>query len=401
MPTQSAPRQARVALIHEWLTDWGGSESVLAAIAGTLERPDLFALIDFLAAEDRARLPVSKIETTYLQKLPFSRTHFWNYLPLMPFAIEHFDLRGYDTIISSSHAVAKGALTTAEQLHVSYVHSPMRYAWDLHHEYLDDYGLNRGLKGFIARWIFHRLRQWDRQTANNVDLFIANSRYVAQRIWRTYRRPSCVIYPPVDVDNFDYCERKDDYYLSVSRLVSYKRVDLIVEAFRGLPERKLIVIGDGPEAARLKANCPANVSFLGHQPITVVRETMAKAKAFVFAATEDFGITPVEAQACGTPVIAYGRGGALETVRDINREGASPTGIFFPQQTPASLREAILRFETVAPELRPDNCRRWAETFSATRFNRQFTEILEAARTHWCKNPELVERLVAASAPIA
>ena len=380
-----------VEYVHEWLTEWGGSEDVTRAMLHAVPAQALHATIDFLTPENRARFGGVPLHTTFLQRLPFVRTRFWNYLPLTPLAVETHDLRGADVIVSSSHAFAKGVLTTAEQLHVSYVHSPMRYAWDLHHQYLQDYGLDRGPKGLLARYLFHRLRQWDRHTANNVDLFLANSRHVQRRIWRAYRRPSRVLYPPVAVRRFAFEPRKGDYYVTVSRLVSYKRIDLLLEAFRAMPQRKLVVIGDGPEAPRLRAMCPPNVELLGYQPGEVVQQYLGGARAFVFAALEDFGISPVEAQACGTPVIAYGVGGATETVRDL-RSAAQPTGLLFPEQTPDSLREAVLAFEEASID--PQDCREWAETFDESRFEVGWRGVLQQAWEAWSREPASVEALL-------
>jgi glycosyltransferase involved in cell wall biosynthesis len=382
----------RTAVVHEWLTDWGGSEDVTRAMLQCLPGASLHATIDFLSDADRGRLGASP-HTTFLQNAPFVRKRFWNYLPLMPLAVETHDLRSADIIVSSSHAFAKGVLTTGEQLHISYVHSPMRYAWDLHHQYLADYRLDRGGKGMLARYMFHRLRQWDRQTANNVDLFLANSHHVRRRIWRSYRRPAHVLYPPVALDRFSVQERKDDYYVTVSRLVSYKRVDVMLEAFRGLPGHELVVIGDGPELERLRALCPPNVKLLGWQPDEVVRQHLQAAKAFIFAAHEDFGISPVEAQACGTPVIAYGVGGATETVRDA-RAASSPTGLLFHEQTAASLAQAVQEFEAGGAAIAPRDCRAWAETFGEGRFREQFTRLVDRTWQAWRDDPGSVERLV-------
>lgn len=377
-------------LAHEWLTEWGGSEDVTRLMLDCFPGSSLSATINFLSAKNCARLNVTDIQTTFLQRAPFVEKRFWNYLPLTPLAIESLDLRHADVIISSSHAFAKGVLTTAQQLHISYVHSPMRYAWDLHFQYLQDYGLDRGLKSWLARWIFHRLRLWDRQTANNVDLFLANSRHVQQRIWRTYRRPSRVLYPPVRIDSFKAQEKKEDFYVTVSRLVSYKRVDLIVDAFMAMPSRHLVVIGDGPEASALKQRCPANVTLLGWQPDDVVGQYLAAAKAFIFAAHEDFGISPVEAQACGTPVIAYGVGGAAETVRDV-RQFAAPTGLLFHDQTAGSLVEAVEEFERVSGQISAQACRAWAEKFSEDNFRQSFTALVNETWDCWSADPASVE----------
>ena len=388
----------KVHIAHEWLTEWGGSEDVTRLMLDCLPGASLSATINFLSAINRARLNVSDIQTTFLQHAPFVEKRFWNYLPLTPLAVESLDLRHANLIVSSSHAFAKGVLTTAEQLHISYVHSPMRYAWDLHFQYLKDYRLDRGLKGALARWIFHRLRLWDRQTANNVDLFLANSHHVRQRIWRTYRRPARVLYPPVRVDDFKPQGQKDDYYVTVSRLVSYKRVDLIVDAFAAMPGRKLVVIGDGPELVALKARCPANVVLMGWQPDDVVQQHMAAARAFIFAAHEDFGISPVEAQACGTPVIAYGVGGATETVRDV-RQMPEPTGLLFPHQTAASLAEAVEDFERLSGQISPEACRQWAEGFSEARFKREFLTLVDEAWTCWKDDPQTLEQRMMKTAP--
>lgn len=379
-----------IHIAHEWLTEWGGSEDVVRAMLECLPEAKLSATINFLSAENRGRFKVADIQTTFLQHMPFVEKRFWNYLPLTPLAVESLDLSDADLIVSSSHAFAKGVLTTAEQLHISYIHSPMRYAWDLHFQYLRDYGLDTGIKGHLARWVFHRLRMWDRQTANNVDLFLANSDHVRQRIWRTYRRPARVLYPPVKVEKFGLQHEKDNYYVSVSRLVSYKRMDLIVEAFRAMPGRKLVVIGDGPQMRSLQAHRPPNVTLMGWQTDEVVRQYLANARAFVFAAHEDFGISPVEAQACGTPVIAYGAGGSVETVRDV-RTRPEPTGLLFEQQTAASLMQAIEVFEKLAARIEPDACRLWAETFSEVRFAGQFKALIETSWDEWKSDPQSLE----------
>lgn len=354
----------------------------------------LYATIDFLSEQDRARLGNRSIRTTFLQRAPWVRKGFWNYMPVTGLAVEGHDVGEADMIISSSHAFAKGVLTRGDQPHISYVYSPMRYAWDLHHEYLRDYKLDRGLKGVLARYLFHRLRIWDRQTSHNVDLFLAISRHVQQRIWRTYRRPSRVIYPPVRTDQFTVQAQKEDHYVTVSRLVSYKRIGMMIEAFRAMPARKLIVIGDGPEMPALKANCPPNVTLMGWQSDEVVGQHLRAAKAFVFAAHEDFGISPVEAQACGTPVIAYGAGGSLETVRDLHT-ASRPTGLLFAQQTAACLAEAVDFFESAGPVFDPLVCREWAERFSEARFKQQFSACVDQAWSLWQRDPQGLEAALA------
>lgn len=380
-----------VAVVHEWLIEWGGSEDVTRAVLACLPQARLFATVDFLSPQARSRLSAPEIRTTFLQRAPWVRTRFWNYMPLTPLAVEAHDLRGSQVIVSSSHAFAKGVITTGEQLHVSYIHSPMRYAWDMHHQYLADYQLNLGIKGMLARHLFHRLRLWDRQTANNVDLFLANSRHVQRRIWRTYRRPSRVIYPPVRTNEFCLgAAPKEDFYVTVSRLVNYKRIDVMLEAFRLLPARRLVVIGDGPEMAALKAKCPPNVTMMGFQPDDVVKRHLQAARAFVFTAHEDFGISPVEAQACGTPVIAYGAGGSLETVRGMHIS-KRPTGLLVPRQTAASLAQAVEDFERAGDVFDPDACREWAEQFSEARFHREFKDCVDRAWDLWQRDPRMIE----------
>ena len=287
----------------------------------------------------------------------------------MPLAIEQLDLSKYDLVISSSHCVAKGILTGPNQVHISYVHSPIRYAWDLQHQYLKEAGLTKGLKGWIAKIILHYMKIWDTRTSNGVDYFIANSQFVAKRIWKCYRRKADVIYPPVDVEAFEYCDKKDDFYLTASRMVPYKKMDLIVEVFTKMPDKKLIVIGDGPDFDKIQkiAQGHSNIKLMGYQPFKVLKDHMQRAKAFVFAAEEDFGITPVEAQACGTPVIAYSRGGALETVRGLDIKDR-PTGVFFDKQDKDSLIKAINYFEENKGKIQYKNCRENALSFSIDNF---------------------------------
>ncbi|MBC7853337.1 MAG: glycosyltransferase family 4 protein [Pirellulaceae bacterium] len=359
--------QPKLAVVHEWLDSYAGSEKVVEQLLHSFPQAELYALVDFLAAKDRGMLLGREIHTSFIQRLPLAHRLFRNYLPLMPLAVEQFDLADYDVILSSSHAVAKGVLTRNDQLHISYVHTPIRYAWDLHHQYLREAKLTWGLQSLIARLTLHYLRLWDRASADRVDVFVANSRYVAARIEKTYRREAQVIYPPVDVDSFTFQERKEDFYLAASRLVPYKRVDVIVEAFRLMPSRKLVVIGDGPQLSRLKKRATANIELLGFQDNATLQSQMASARAFVFAADEDFGIMPVESQACGTPVIAFGRGGTRETVI------AGQTGCFFESQTPEAIVSAVEQFESESFD--SYLIRGNAERFSTQRFRREI-EVL-------------------------
>ena len=365
----------RVALVHEWLVDYSGSERVFEQLIEMFPDADLFSVVDFLPESLRWFIKNKPVKTTFIQNLPRAQKSYRSYLPLMPLAVEQHDLSGYDLVISSAHAVSKGVLTGPRQLHISYVHSPMRYAWDLQHQYLRESGLDRGLKGWAAKWFLHKLRLWDLRTANGVDCFVANSRFIGKRIAKTYRRESDVVYPAVDIEGFAYVDRKEDFYVTASRFVPYKRVDIIVEAFAAMPDRTLVVIGDGPDNDKVRAKAGPNVSFLGYAPKAELRDHLQRAKAFVFAAEEDFGIVPVEAQACGTPVIAFGRGGALETVNGLDT--TAPTGVFFDEQSAASIRLAVDAFESNSARILPVACRANAERFGAIRFRAEMATIIE------------------------
>lgn len=362
----------RVAVVHEWLTAIAGSEKVVEQLLILYPDADLFVVYaDPATVTNTKFLRERRISMSFIGKLPRASTSYRSYLPLMPLAVEQFDLSSYDIVISSAHAVAKGVLTGPDQLHISYVHSPIRYAWDLQHQYLRESGLDKGIKGWLAKWFLHKIRIWDYRTAAGVDHFVANSKFIGRRIRKVYGRSSDVIYPPVDVAAFEFFAEKEDFYLTASRMVPYKRMDVIVAAFSQMPEKRLVVIGDGPDMAELKAMAGSNVQFLGYQPFEELRSHMQRARAFVFAAEEDFGITPVEAQACGTPVIAFGKGGSLETVVD-SPDPAKRTGVWFSEQSPGSLREAVARFEMLDVPVSPVICRRHAEGFSVSRFRDEF-----------------------------
>lgn len=368
----------KIAIVHEWLTTHAGSEKVLEGMIRLFPNADLFGVVDFLQEPDRAFLQGKAPKVTFIQRLPLARSRFRHYLPLMPLAIEQLDLSSYDLILSSHHAVAKGVITGPNQLHISYVHSPMRYAWDLQHQYLRESGLDRGLKGWITRYLLHRLRLWDQASANRVDHFLSNSEFIKKRIWRCYRREAAVIHPPVEVSRFEAQRSREDFYLAASRLVPYKRMDLIVTAFSQTPHRKLIVIGDGPEMGKIRTLAGPNITLLGYQDDEILKAHLEKAKAFVFAAEEDFGILPVEAQAAGAPVIAYGKGGALETVIPLkNFHNAPPSGLFFKEQTVESLLEALAQFEAAETAFNPSAIRLHAEKFSAERFLEAYSDFVK------------------------
>ncbi len=379
----------KYALVHEWLTPkaTGGSELVVQEILNHVDA-DLYALIDFESSNCKSYLYQRQIGTTFLQHLPNVRNGVQKYLPLLPLAIEQLDLRQYDIILSSSHAVAKGVLTTPEQLHICYCHSPMRYAWDLTFDYLRYSKLGHGVAGWVTRYLLHRLRQWDVLSANRVDYFIANSQHTARRIWRCYRREATVIYPPVNIEAFPFFPQKEDFYLTVSRLVSYKQVSLIVRAFNQL-QRPLVIIGTGGEMKKIREIANSNIQILGWQPDDVVKKYMARARAFVYAACEDFGIALVEAQACGTPVIAYGAGGALETVRDLRSNVNTGTGLFFKTQTEAALVEAVEKFEMYQNSINPEYLRSHAAQFSPQIFAQRYLDLINNCQN---KRPSLLGR---------
>lgn len=360
-----------IAIVHDWLVTYGGAEAALKAMLEIWPEAGLFTLIYDAEGPCRAVVGDRPVRTSFLQHLPLSKKSHRSYLPLMPLAIEQLDLSGFDVVLSSSHAVAKGVLTGPDQLHISYIHSPIRYAWDLQAEYLRAVGLERGLRGGLARALLHYIRIWDSGTNDRVDHLIANSQFIARRIEKLYRREAAVIHPPVDTETFTPGGGKGDYYATASRIVPYKKIGLIVRAFSETPERKLVVIGDGPDLPKIRAGAGANVEFLGFQPVEVLREHLRRAAAFVFAAEEDFGIAPVEAQACGTPVIAFGKGGALETVID------GETGLFFRDQTVPGLIEAVREFERRSGSFDPRRIRQNALRFGKEPFKSSLGRFVE------------------------
>lgn len=358
------------ALVSDWYYVNGGAEKVIHSINAIWNDFDHFALIDFLNDEDRKFiLNGKKVKTSFIQKFPTVKKNHRKFLQLFPIAIEQFDLSDYDLIISSSSAVAKGIKVKKEQLHICYCHSPMRYAWDLREQYLEDAGLTKGLKGLYTKFVLDKMQKWDLSNSENVDYFIANSKHIAQRIKKTYDKDSVVIYPPVDVDFFTLEEEKEEYYLTASRLVPYKKTQLIIEAFNEMPHLKLIVAGEGPELEKLQKIAESNIEFVGFVENKKLRTLMQKAKAFVFAAEEDFGIIPVEAQACGTPLIALKKGGTLETVIE------NQTGIFFEEQSSKKIKEAVIEFET--KKFDPKVIHEHSLIFSKERFEKEIKEFVE------------------------
>lgn len=371
----------KVAIVQEWLVTVGGSDKVVKAIMDVFPDADIYTLVAKKEVCDELGIPWEKVHTSFIQKMPLGTKKHRAYLPLFPFAIEQFDLRGYDVVISSSHCVAKGVLTKADQLHICYCHSPIRYCWDMYNEYLEESHLDKGFKSWLVRLMLHPIRQFDAIAGSRVDYYISNSDYVGQRIRKTYRRKATTIHPNIDISNFELCNDKQEYYLASSRLVAYKKIDTIIEAFNQMPDKKLVVIGGGPNLEAYRKLAKDNVTVMGYQPFDVLKDKMQHAKAFIFAADEDFGMIPIEAQSCGTPVIAYGHGGSLETVN------GGKTGLFFYEQTPEAIVEAVNKFEAMGSQpFAPADCRQWAEGFSEERFKREIKEFVEEKYEEFKKN---------------
>ncbi len=378
---------SNIALVHEWFTprSTGGAENVVQVIDDLLteisSQPDLFSLVNEENLLENSWLYKRKVKTSFIQKLPFGISHVQQYLPLLPFAIEQIDLEGYPLVISSSHLVAKGVLTSPDQLHIGYVHTPVRYAWDQMNIYLKRSLLKRIGLGPLIRWQLHNLRQWDQLSSSRVDYLLANSNFTSKRIWKYWRRHSEVLHPPVNVNRFEWNNPREDFYLSVSRLVPNKRVDLVVKAFNRL-KLPLLVVGDGAEKAYLKGLAGPTVQILGFQSKEKIEKLMSRCRAFVYAGIEDFGIAPVEAMASGAPVIAFGKGGVLDTVKCFNSnsdDGA--TGLLFPDQTVKSLIEAIEFFKEkqLWRDLNAELIRDWSNSFSQDSFKKRFEQTINRA----------------------
>ncbi len=352
----------KVAIVQEWFEKIAGSERCVESFNNIFPESDIFSLVDFLSDEDRLELlDNKKVNTTFIQKIPFAKKFFRYFLPIFPFAVEQYDLREYDLILSSSHSVSKGILRNQNQVHICYCHTPMRYAWDMYLDYTNDLNF---IKRIFAKIILHKIRIWDIATLNRVDYFIANSKFIQQRIKKVYGRESTVIYPPVNIERFKLCEEKEDYYLAFSRLVSYKKIDLIVETFNE-NGKKLKVIGSGPDYNKLRKIAKNNIEILGYVEDKSIVHYMQNARCLVFAAIEDFGIVPVEAQACGTPVICLNKGGTAETVVD------GVTGIHFESQSIESINNAIENFESGEHNFNKEKIRNNAIKFSKERFEKE------------------------------
>lgn len=358
----------KIAIVHEWLSTFGGTERLLVESLRLYPQADVFALTHMRENFIGTPLETLNVKTSFLQRIPRIEKHYRKLLPLMPLAIESLDVSEYDLVLSLSHAVAHGVKTHAQQTHISYISTPMRYAWHMRDEYLRLHGLNRPLIRSAANLTLGLLRRWDASAAARSDSLIANSAWTATHIRDAWGRESHVIYPPVDVERFSPAPERDDFYLLVSRLVPYKMAAEIVKAFNilGMP---LVIVGDGPEFVHIQRIAKENIKLMGYQPDPVITDLMNRAKAFVYMATEDFGIAMVEAQAAGCPVIAYGKGGAAEIVLD------GETGLLFQEQAEAGMVEAVLRFESM--KLNSKAAHQNAARFSSQRFREEFVSLVD------------------------
>lgn len=360
----------KIVLVHDWFITSAGAEKCVKSFNYIFTHTDIYTLFDYFKEDDRKDiLNNKKTKTSFLQYFPLAKKYYRYLLPFYPFAIEQLDINKYDLVLSSSHAIAKGVITNHNQLHICYIHTPMRYAWDLSEQYLEDNNLKKGIKGKLAQYILNKIKNWDLETANRVDYFIANSNFVANRVKRIYNRDSIIIYPPVDIDRFQLNEKKEDFYVTAGRIVSYKKIDLIVEAF-SKTNKILYVIGDGPDLLKINAKASSNIKILGFQEDEVLIKMLQKAKAFVYAAIEDFGILPVEAQACGTPVICLNQGGTKETVID------GVTGVYFQEQNTKSILNAVEKFEKNIHSFIPSKIRKHTLQFSKERFEKDIKEFV-------------------------
>ncbi len=374
-------KNSQIAIIHDWFLkkSFGGAEKVTLILNNLLKErystPDIYSLTSNIESLKIKSFQENKIQTSIIQSFPFGKTNVQSYLPFLPYAIEQFDLRKYDLIISSSHALAKGVITSPDQLHISYVHTPMRYAWDQMHTYLNKSRLSKFGFELPIRLMLYKLREWDFYSSQRIDYIIANSNFTAKRIKKYWRLESDVIHPPVDIKRFKYKETRGNYYMSVNRLVPNKRIDLLIKAFNRL-NLPLIIIGDGPERLKLQKMSNSNIKFLGKISDKEVENYMSRCKAFVYAGIEDFGIAPVEAMASGAPVIAYGKGGILDTVNCLNQQSKDkvPNGLLFKKQSPQDIIDTINWFEDkkLWNKFNPEILNEYSQNFSIENFISKF-----------------------------
>ena len=378
-------KDSNIAIIHDWFLkkSLGGSEKVTFILNDFFNErystPDIFSLTSNIKYINRKSFEKIKIHTSFIQSLPFGHTHVQNYLPILPYAIEQFDLRNYDLIISSSHALAKGVLTSPDQLHISYVHTPMRYAWDQMDTYLKRSSLSKFGFEIPIRFMLYKLREWDFYSSQRLDYIIANSNFTARRIKKYWGLESDVINPPVDTKRFKYKNPREEYYMSVNRLVPNKRIDLLIKAFNKL-NLPLIIIGDGPERLKLENMSNKNIKFLRKISDKEVENYMSRCRAFVYAGIEDFGIAPVEAMASGAPVIAYGKGGILDTINCFYQQDKEkvPNGLLFKKQTSEDIFDTISWFEDKKAwkKFNPEILNEYSQNFSIKNFIGKFDLII-------------------------
>jgi glycosyltransferase involved in cell wall biosynthesis len=374
----SGRQPKRIAIVHDWCPNYRGGERVLAELCRIFKGAEVFTLFDFLTPEEKAEhFPGVVFHTSIANRIPGVSKFYRALFPICPFLMEQFDVTGYDAVISSSAAFARGVLTRPDQPHLCYVHSPVRYAWDEQFSYFQQGKLGFGPKGLLFRYLVHRMRIWDMRTAHGPDLMLANSSYVRARIRRIYGADAQVVFPPVPVDELEFTPDKDDYYVTASFLAPYKRTDLVIRAFNAMPGRRLLVVGEGQQVRELRALAGPNVTFTGYLPRADYVRTVSRAQALVFAGCEDFGIALAEAQAYGTPLIAFGRGGATDIVRPFG-VAEKPTGILFREQSVGSVVEAVERFEASRDALKPSACRENAMRFAPERFAREVAAAFAA-----------------------
>ena len=370
-------KDSNIAIVHDWFLkkSFGGAEKVSIILNEFLKErysaPDIFSLTSNIESSEIKSFQGNKIQTSFIQSLPFGKTNVQSYLPFLPYAIEQLDLRKYDLIMSSSHAFAKGILTSPDQLHISYVHTPMRYAWDQMATYLENSKLSKFGFEFPIRLMLYKLREWDFYSSQRLDYVISNSNFTSKRIKKYWGLESEVIHPPVDIKRFNYKDSREDFYVSLNRLVPNKRVDLLIRAFNKL-NLPLIIIGDGPERSKLEKISNSNIKFLRKVSDRQVEKYMSRCKAFVYAGVEDFGIAPVEAMASGAPVIAYGKGGILDTVNCLNEKTTEKVknGLLFKKQTAQDIFDTISWFEEkkLWRKFKPENLNEYSQNFSIEKF---------------------------------
>ena len=368
----------RIAIVHDWCPNFRGGERVLAELCRMFKGAEVFTLFDFLSPEEKEQhFPGVVFHTSIANRIPKVERFYRSLFPICPFLMEQFDVTGYDAVISSSAAFARGVLTRPDQPHLCYVHSPIRYAWDEQFSYFQQGRIGFGPKGLLFRYLVHKLRIWDIRTAHGPDLMLANSSYVRSRIKRIYGTDAQVVFPPVPVDELEFTSEKDDYYVTASFLAPYKRTDLVIGAFNAMPSKRLLVVGDGQQVRTLRALAGPNVEFTGFLPRADYVKAVSRAQALVFAGCEDFGIALAEAQAYGTPLIAFGRGGATDIVRPLG-VADKPTGILFRRQTVEAVIDAVERFEASRGALLSSACRENAMRFAPERFAREVAQAFQA-----------------------